>query len=353
MVAAEDGPARDHRGSSSGAARPRPTLGEVARHALVAESTVSKVLNGRPGVTPALTARVEASLHELGYRPRAREDAPGTLIELVVERMSSQWSLDVFRGVQRVALEHHTAVILTERARRDHGEDWIEGVIQRRSRGLVLALSQLSPGAARQLTVRGVPFVIIDPVSLPVGDAPAVASANWEGGLLATRHLVSLGHRRIAAITMPPSLLFARARLSGYQAALEEVGLDLDPRLIIATGSGRDEGLSAGIRLFSGDAPPTAVFASTDLQAIGLYEAARRHGLRVPDDVSIVGYDDVPAAEWLTPPLTTIRQPVVQMAEQAARMLFTLVAGRPLPVTRLTLEVSLIERGSTAPPPRA
>jgi LacI family xylobiose transport system transcriptional regulator len=312
---------------------------------------VSKVLNGRPGVTPELRARVELSLQQLGYRRREGDDAPGALIELVVERMSSQWSLDVFRGVQSVALEHRTAVILTERARREHEEDWIDGVIQRRPRGVVLALSQLSPEAARQLQVRGVPFVIVDPVALPNGDAPAVASANWEGGLMATRHLVSLGHRRIAAVTMPPSLLFARARLSGFQAALEEVGLEVDPTLVIATGSGRDEGLAAGLRLLSTDHPPTAIVASTDLQAIGLYEAARRRGLRVPDDVSIVGYDDVPAAEWLAPPLTTVRQPVVQMAEQASRMLFTLMSGRPLPITRLTLDVSLIERGSTAPPP--
>jgi LacI family xylobiose transport system transcriptional regulator len=311
---------------------------------------VSKVLNGRPGVTPELRARVELSLQQLGYRRREGDDAPGALIELVVERMSSQWSLDVFRGVQRVAIEHRTAVILTERARREHGEDWIDGVIQRRPRGLVLALSQLSAEAARQLQVRGVPFVIVDPVALPNGDAPAVASANWEGGLMATRHLVSLGHRRIAAVTMPPSLLFARARLSGFQAALEEVCLEVDPTLVIATGSGRDEGLAAGLRLLSTDRPPTAIVASTDLQAIGLYEAARRQGMRVPEDLSIVGYDDVPAAEWLAPPLTTVRQPVVQMAEQASRMLFTLMSGRPLPVTRLTLDVSLIERGSTAPP---
>ena len=311
---------------------------------------MSKVLNGRPGVTPELRARVELSLQQLGYRRREGDDAPGALIELVVERMSSQWSLDVFRGVQRVAIEHRTAVILTERARREHGEDWIDGVIQRRPRGLVLALSQLSAEAARQLQVRGVPFVIVDPVALPNGDAPAVASANWEGGLMATRHLVSLGHRRIAAVTMPPSLLFARARLSGFQAALEEVCLEVDPTLVIATGSGRDEGLAAGLRLLSTDRPPTAIVASTDLQAIGLYEAARRQGMRVPEDLSIVGYDDVPAAEWLAPPLTTVRQPVVQMAEQASRMLFTLMSGRPLPVTRLTLDVSLIERGSTAPP---
>jgi len=331
----------------------RPTLADVARHALVAESTVSKVLNGRSGVTPALRARVELSLQQLGYRRRDSDDVPGALIELVVQRMSSQWSLDVFRGVQRVAIEHRTAVILTERSRREHGEDWIDGVIQRRPRGLVLAFSQLSAEATRQLQVRGVPFVIVDPVALPNGDAPAVASANWEGGLMATRHLVSLGHRRIAAVTMPPTLLFARARLSGFQAALEEVGLEVDPSLVVVTGSGRDEGLAAGLRLLSTEHPPTAIFASTDLQAIGLYEAARQRGMRVPNDISIVGYDDVPAAEWLSPPLTTVRQPVVHMAEQASRMLFSLISGRPLPITRLTLDVSLIERGSTAPPPRA
>ncbi|WP_439564590.1 LacI family DNA-binding transcriptional regulator [Microcella sp.] len=334
------------------AARRRPTLAEVAQHASVAESTVSKVLNGRPGITPALRARVESSLHQLGYRRRGGDATPGALIELVVDRMSSQWSLDVFRGVQQVALEHRTAIILTERARRDPGEDWIDGVIQRHPLGLVLALSQLTSAAKRQLQVRGVPFVIVDPAALPDGDSPAVASANWEGGWMATRHLVALGHRRIAAVTMPTSLLFARARLSGYHAALEETGVEIDPALIVTTGSGRDDGLAAGLRLLAMTPRPTAIVASTDLQAIGLYEAARQCGLSIPGDLSIVGYDDMPAAEWLAPPLTTVRQPVVQMAEQAARMLFTLIAGRPLAVSRLTLDVALIERGSTAAPPR-
>ncbi|HEU0206520.1 MAG TPA: LacI family DNA-binding transcriptional regulator [Pseudolysinimonas sp.] len=330
---------------------PRATLADVARHASVAESTVSKVLNGRPGVAADLRARVESSLHQLGYSRRGGDAAPGSLIELVVDRMSSQWSLDVFRGVQAVALEHRTAIILTERARRDPGEDWIGGVIQRHPRGIILALSQLSAEAKRQLQVRRVPFVIVDPAALPDDDSPAVASANWEGGWIATRHLIGLGHRRIAAVTMPTSLLFARARLSGYRAALEETGVEIDPALIISTSSGREDGISAGLRLLSMTPRPTAIVASTDLQAVGLYEAARQLGLRVPDDISIVGYDDIPTAEWLAPPLTTVRQPVVQMAEQGARMLFTLIAGRPLAVSRLTLDVALVERGSTAPPP--
>lgn len=334
-------------------AQRRATLSDVAKHASVAESTVSKVLNGRPGVTGELRTRVELSLQQLGYRRRGGDAAPGALIELVVERVDGQWVLDVFRGVQKVALEHRTAIILTETARRDPGKDWIDGVIQRQPRGLVLALSQLSADAKRQLKVRGVPFVIVDPATLPDDDSPAVASANWEGGWMATRHLIALGHRRIAAVTMPTSLLFARARLSGYRAALEEIGVEVDPALVISTNSGRDDGLAAGLRLLSMADRPTAIVASTDVQAIGLYEAARTLGLTVPGDVSIVGYDDIPTAEWLAPPLTTVRQPVAQMAEQAARMLFTMIGGRSLAVSRLTLDVSLIERGSTAPPASA
>lgn len=334
-------PSPDHRGT-------HVTLADIARHATVAESTVSKVLNGRPGVSATVRARVERSLHELGYRRRRADDAPGAAIELVVQEMSGQWALDIFRGVQRVASEHHTAIILTERSRRDRGEEWIDRVIQRRPSGLILGMSQLDAAARHQLVVRGVPFVIVDPAALPDGDSPAVSSANWEGGFMATRHLIGLGHRRIAAVTLPTTLMFARARHAGYQAALEQNGIVPDPDLTVVTGADRDEGLTAGLRLLDRDPRPTAIVAGNDLQAIGIYEAARSLGLRIPDDVSVVGYDDIPAAEWLWPALTTVRQPVVQMAEQAARMLFTLIAGQPLAITRLTIDVELVARGSTA-----
>jgi LacI family xylobiose transport system transcriptional regulator len=331
---------------------PRVTLAAVARHASVAESTVSKVLNGRPGVSSELRARVEHSLQQLGYRPRVGETAPGAAIELVIEQMSGQWALDIFRGVQRVALEHRTAIILTERARQDPDDSWIERVIQHKSSGLVLGLSQLPADAERLLRVRGIPFVIVDPVALPDGDAPAVASANWEGGWMATQHLIGLGHRRIGAVALPTSLLFSRARHAGYRAALEQIGVEFDPDLTVVTGSDREQGRMAGLALLSRDPRPTAIVAGNDLQAIGVYEAARQLGLSVPDEVSVVGYDDIPAAEWVWPPLTTVRQPVVLMAEQAARMLFTLIGGRPLAISRLTVDVSLVARGSTAAPPR-
>lgn len=329
---------------------PRVTLADVARHASVAESTVSKVLNGRPGVSAALRARVEHSLQHAGYHRHRGEGSPGSAIELVVEQMSGQWALDIFRGVQRVALENQTAIVLTERARHEPGESWIQRVIQRQPRGLVLGMSQLSTQAKQQLRVRGIPFVMVDPMSLPDGDAPAVASANWDGGFMATQHLIGLGHRRIGAITLPTSLLFARARHAGYGAALEQVGIEVDPGLSVVAGSGPDEGFAAARRLLERDPRPTAIVAGNDLQAIGIYEAARQLNLRIPDDLSVVGYDDVPAAEWLWPPLTTVRQPVVHMAEQAARMLFTLISGEALAISRLTVDVSLVTRQSTAPP---
>lgn len=327
------------------------TLTQVAQHASVAQSTVSKVLNGRPGVSDHLRARVESSLHALGYRRRGQPRAPGTLIELVVERMSSQWSIDVFRGVQNVALENGAAVIVTERAFGEKSEDWVDGVVQRHPRGVILGLSQLSVESRRAFDVRGLPFVMVDPATLPDADAPAVSSANWQGGWSATRHLIALGHRRIGAVTMPTSLLFARTRLSGYRAALEEVALVVDDALIVQTGSGREEGLAAGLRLLRREPRPTAIVTATDMQAIGVYEAARQLGIAIPDELSVVGYDDVPASAWLSPPLTTVRQPVTQMAEQATRMLVTMIGGHDLPVSRLTLDVELIERGSTAPPP--
>ena len=123
------------------------------------------------------------------------------------------------------------------------------------------------------------------------------------------------------------SPLFALARQSGFSAALEEAGLASD--LVVSTGAAREDGLAAGLTLLAMNHPPTAIATATDVQAFGVYEAARRYGVSIPDELSVIGYDDVPTAKWLVPPLTTVRQPVVLMAEQAARMLFARMSGRP------------------------
>ena len=172
----------------------------------------------------------------------------------------------------------------------------------------------------------------------------------FRSGLNATRHLIDLGHTRIGMIGGPSRMMCSRARLDGYRAALETAGLPVDPKLVREGDFHHEAGYSAGRDLLSLSERPTAIFAGNDLQALGLYEAARELGLGIPDDLSVVGFDDLPMARWVGPPLTTVRQPLVAMAETAARLALRLGRGERLSSTRVDLATSLVIRHSTAAP---
>jgi LacI family xylobiose transport system transcriptional regulator len=163
----------------------------------------------------------------------------------------------------------------------------------------------------------------------------------------ATRHLLALGHTRIAAIAGPDDLMCSRARLAGYESALQEAGVRA-PAEARAAGFSREDGEREGRRLLSGPDRPTAIVCGNDMQALGVYDAAFALGLDVPRDVSVVGFDDAPSASWARPPLTTVRQPLQEMAEEATRLALRLRAGE-VDNTRLELATTLVERASTAP----
>ena len=314
-------------------------------------STVSKVLNGRAGVSDPVRERIEVLLHSAGYSRRGAAYSQGRLIELVFENIDSEWSLQIIRGVDRVAREYGLSVILTESGDNySPAPDWIDGILRRQPVGVILMFSKLSVDHKRQLATRNIPFVVVDPAGDPDPDVSSVGSGNWSGGLAATRHLIELGHRRIAMVSGPQEMLCSRARLSGYRSALEEAGIPFDPTLIDAGEFHYEDGVAAGTRLLARADRPTAIFAGNDLQAFGVYEAARLRGLVVPDDVSVVGYDDVPSASWMGPKLTTVRQPLIEMAEQATRLVLALRDDPLRKLVRIDLATSLVVRASTAPP---
>lgn len=328
--------------------RSRATLARVATDASVSMSTVSKVLNGRTGVSNSTRIRVEELLATHGYNRRGAEHPHGSLIELVFADIDSVWSLELIRGVERVARSNGMSVILTESGdRHSPAPDWIDGVMQRRPVGVILVFSDLSADHKRQLRTRNIPFVVIDPAGDPAPDVPSIGSANWSGGLLATRHLIELGHRRIALITGPEDMLCSLARLSGYRSALESAAIPVDESLIVFGDFHRESGLDKGRGLLSLPDRPTAIFAGNDLQAMGVYEAARSLGLSIPEDLSVVGYDDLPPARWVGPPLTTVRQPLMEMAEEATRLVLKMRDDGHTENLRLDLATTLVVRGST------
>ncbi|TIH33874.1 LacI family transcriptional regulator [Subtercola vilae] len=339
--------------SSQNVSSGRATLAEIARDASVSMSTVSKVLNGRSGVSDGVRERIEGLLHTAGYSRRGTVVDQERLIELVFASIDSEWSLQIIRGVESVARENGLNVILTESGGRPTGEPgWIDGILRRQPVGVVLLFSNLPLEYKRQLAIRNIPYVILDPAGEPDADVSSVGSSNWLGGLTATRHLIELGHRRIAMVTGPREMMCSRARLSGYHSALDEAGIPFDPTLVDAGQFDYEDGVAAGTNFLTLPERPTAIFAGNDMQAFGIYEAARLLRLAVPDDISVVGYDDVPSSGWMSPKLTTIHQPLIEMAEEATRLVMALRNDPDRRLTRIELATSLVVRASTAPPRR-
>ena len=329
------------------------TIAEIATRAGVSAPTVSKVINGRADVAPDTRRRVEAVIRELGYERAGRPTRHAPLLEVIFHELESEWALEIVRGVERVAGHRHLAVVLAEtRGRRTPGRSWIEGVLARRPMGVIAVFSDLSHATREQLRSRGIPFVIVDPTGEPLHDTPSIGATNWNGGLTATRHLLSLGHRRIAVIGGPAGVLCSRARLDGFRAAMDAAGVPVDPELVSCGRFQVEEGIERGRALLARPDRPTAIITGNDLQALGVYQAARDARLHIPDDLSVVGFDDLPVARWVSPPLTTIRQPLIEMAETAAELVLAIGRGEPTQA-RLELATELVVRESTAPPAAA
>ena len=343
------------------ARRPRPaegppaaTITTIAAEVGVSVATVSKVLNGRADVAAETRALVEDSIqrHQYQRRPRRSPAATGQ-IDLVFHEFDSAWSMEIVAGVESVAGPANVDVVLSQLGGRHRPPQlWLDHVLARRPRGLLLVLSNLTEQQQHQLRRLRIPFVVVDTDSVTPASVPTVGSNNWTGGLLAARHLLELGHRRMAVISGPQDVLCSRARVAGFRSAHDEAGLTLDPDLVRFGNFYLDAGYEQGMELLARPDRPTAIFAGSDMQAMGVLRAAHKLGLTVPRDLSVVGYDNLPVAAWLGTALTTVDQPLRDMAAAATRMLLDLAAGVTLPTSRIELMTQLIVRESTAAPVR-
>ncbi|MGK3954169.1 LacI family DNA-binding transcriptional regulator [Microbacterium sp. I2] len=329
----------------------RVTLKEIAAQTGVSMTTISKVLNGASDVSSATRALVEDSLRTNGYR-RRKSRKRREYIEVVLHELDGDWALAIIEGVRESAADVGLAITLSVTGdRQAPGPEWLDSVVRRGPTGIILLFAGISPVQRAMLDARGIPFVIIDPAGDPAPGIPSVGSANWSGGLAATRHLLELGHRRIAAITGPEDVMCALARLDGYRAAMTSAGLEIEPGWIRYGDFRREGGERHARDLLRLPHPPTAIFAGNDLQALGVLHAAQAMGVDVPRDLAVVGFDDLAIAGLASPRLTTIHQPLREMAEQATRMVLQLLDDVPPAVTRIELATRLVERDSTAPPP--
>jgi LacI family transcriptional regulator len=332
----------------------RPKLADIAAQAHTSVATVSKVLNGRAGVSDTQRAEILRLLDAAGYRRRGRSQGqrrPAHLIDVVVRGIDTTWATQVLLGAEEEAARVGTGIVVTVTHGRDLGtRRWVTALAQRRTDGLILVASRLSTGIDAELAKLRIPYVMVDPIGQPALDVPVVGATNFAGGLAATEHLLGLGHRRIGIITGPRSLNCSLERLDGYRAALGRAGITPDDHLVrfgdFLPGGGERE---ARALLHLKDRP-TAIFAGSDYQAFGVYQAARDLGLAIPDQLSVVGFDDMPICQWLAPPLTTVHQPVEEMAREATRILIDMTYRDIQPsLPKLELATSLVVRASAAP----
>ena len=342
-----------HAGTATAAGKQRrTTLAAIAAEAGVSLPTVSKVLNGRRDVAPATRALVERLLDEHHYtRAGTRRRRRSGLVDLVFNGLDSPWAVEILRGVEEWGSVHSTAVAVSAvRHGNARPASWTSGLVSHDTDGVILVTSELTGSQLEQLRQADIPLIVLDPGNPPPPDLPSVGATNWAGGLAATEHLLGLGHRRIGVIAGPGEYLCSRARTDGCRSALERAGIALDPALVRSGDFQHEGGFACGAELLALPEPPTAIFAGSDQQAFGLYEAARQRGLRIPQELSVVGFDDLPISRWVSPPLTTVRQPLAEMGRAAALMLGDLIEGLTLRSSRVELSTELIIRESTAPP---
>jgi len=330
----------------------KPTIDDIARRAGTSKATVSRVLNGKPDVDPETRRRIAAIVRELRYvpSPAATGLAHGrpNLIGMLVPSLAWAWVLEVIRGVaERLEATPHELVMFTTSS-----EERNEVIFERTlASGLTAGLVAIVPPGAlahiSEMHGRGFPVALIDDRA-DHPDLPSVVAANFQGAYMATAHLVELGHRRIGFVNGPTEYGCNQERRRGYESALGAAGLRSDPSLVREGDFARPGGRRATEELLALPEPPTAIFAANDLMAFGAGEAAAAAGLRIPDQISIVGFDDIPEARFSRPALTTIRQPLYQMGARAVDLLLAQVEGHELSETRIELPTELIARETTS-----
>ncbi len=325
----------------------RVTIGDVASEAGVSIATVSRVVNGHYGVAPETLTRVQAVIEELGYESslvaRSLRSRRTNVIGIVVADVEP-FSAELLKGASR-AIRGTGYELIVYSGGGHIGDDvgWENRYISRLSGTLTDGTILVTPTV---VDVRSsAPVVAVDPHAGSTG-FPTVDSHNLEGAVAATEYLIALGHRRIGFLAGRPDLESARLREEGFRTALERAGIPVEPNLVRVGGYTRESADEPARRLLEMLDPPTAVFAANDLSAIQVMEVARSLGMAVPDDLSIVGFDNIPESALTDPPLTTIDQSIQQMGFEAAKLLICLIDQPTTDPVHLTLPTELVVRQS-------
>ncbi len=329
------------------------SIKDIARLAEVSHATVSRALRNSPLVEPKTAERIQRIARESGYRTSAAARSLVTrrsnTVGVVVTSIADPFVAGVVSGIEDTANQHGFCVFLANsHAEPDREVSVVRSFEERRVDGIIVAASRVGAQYEELLSHVQVPIVLLNNQH-PSVFAHSVTIANAQASIEVTRHLIALGHRRIAYLGDAQGYQSDTERFSGYRKALRAAGLPLDRRLVVRGDGKPESGRTAMARLLVLADPPTAVFCYNDLSALGAMREIRDHGLNVPHDISVAGFDDLYISEYMDPPLTTVRQPMQQMGSMAMERLLQIIAsGDAGPDVEVPGE--LVVRGSTAPP---
>ncbi|WP_029688180.1 LacI family DNA-binding transcriptional regulator [Thermoanaerobacter sp. A7A] len=327
------------------------TIKDIAKLANVSITTVSRVINNKSeGVSEETRNRILQLVKELGYQPNAIARGLVTkktkTIGLIIPDISNPFFPDIARGVEDSAhIYGYNVFLCNTDDNLEKESEYINALKEKYVDGIIFTSSSIPKHEhIMELVKSGIPIVIMDR-RVDSEDIYGVFLDNYEGGYIATKHLIDLGHKKIGCITGPLYISNAIERLEGYKRALVDNEIEVDNRLIFEGDYKINSGIIGAEKLLEHEV--TAIFASNDLMAYGAYKAIRSYGYQIPDDISIVGFDDIQLSQILEPQLTTIRQPAYDMGLTAARMLIKLVEGKKLKKKIINFRPQLIIRQST------
>jgi DNA-binding LacI/PurR family transcriptional regulator len=331
------------------------TIQDVAKAAGVSASTVSRYLNGQLHVSAATEARMLDAVRDLGYVPNAQarnlvRQSSGVVGFVVPEISNPYFGAVTDYVVEAVERRGRLVLLCSTRSQAAKEASYIDLLASGAIDGMLYLGSFRSNERLAAAIRGGLPVVVVDEPIAGLPDVHTVVMDDYAGGYQAASYLVALGHRRIAFISGPAELGSQQERRRGYEDALRKGGIDPDQQLSLAGQFTEQFGMSALPRLLGAGQPPTAAFVASDYIAVGMLSAAETHGVRVPGDLSVVGFDDMRFSQYVRPRLTTIRSPVERLAQVGVELLFERLAGSAAPARTEVLPVELIVRESAAPP---
>jgi LacI family transcriptional regulator, repressor for deo operon, udp, cdd, tsx, nupC, and nupG len=322
---------------------------DVAKLANVSTATVSRVLRNADNVTEETRKRVLEAIEKLNYQPNVlgrylRRMETETIL-VVVPDITNPFFSKVLRGIESVAIQNGYQVLLGDTQNNVRlEEEYLNLLRQKQVDGMILLTARIHRDLMEEIS-KQFPIVLACEY-LEGSNIPTVSIDNISSARKATEHLIKLGHRRIAHLSGPMNIILSRDRLRGYQQAMMQYELDIDPVLIQEGDFTYELGYNLTLKLLALEKPPTAIFAANDEMAIGAIKAIRKLSLRVPDDIAVVGFDDIKIASIFEPNLTTISQPMFEIGEKAMNLLLQLIEGKELDRRQFVLEDQLIVRDS-------